>query len=109
MRKTQRYLEKRGVHASDEWNRPTLNDEYYGEGYGIATSGGEQAQASMLRHGIELEQTYTAKAAAAFYDTLRDHQGDCLYWHTFNSQNMKKQTAQASMENFPQELRELLR
>lgn len=109
MRKTQRYLEKRGVNTSDDWNRPTLNDEYYGEGYGIATSCGEQAQASMLRHGIELEQTYTAKAVAAFYDTLRGHQGDCLYWHTFNSQNMEKQTEQSSIEDFPEELRGFLK
>jgi 1-aminocyclopropane-1-carboxylate deaminase/D-cysteine desulfhydrase-like pyridoxal-dependent ACC family enzyme len=109
MRKTQRYLQKRGVNANDDWNKPTLNDEYYGEGYGIATPCGEQAQASMLRHGIELEQTYTAKAVAAFYDSLRDHQGHCLYWHTFNSQNMEKQAEQASIEGLPEVLREFLK
>lgn len=68
---------------------PTLRDDYYGPGYGEPTP--EALQAIRLfgeRHGIKLEQTYSAKAAACFVDRLKSATGPVLFWNTFNSRPM---------------------
>ncbi len=64
---------------------PSLNDSYYGEGYGVRTEAGDGATAIFSGCGIKLDQTYTAKAAAAFLDAIKASSGAQLYWHTFNS------------------------
>jgi D-cysteine desulfhydrase len=59
-----------------------------GEGYGACTNDGLHA-IELFREadGIELEPTYTAKAAAACLKIARDAASDevILYWHTFNA------------------------
>ena len=62
-----------------------LIDSYYGDGYGVATKAGSSATEKFAECGITLDQTYTAKAAAAFLDAGRQSTEVQLYWHTFNS------------------------
>ena len=62
--------------------------DYIGGGYGVATADGDTAtQTARDVEGIELEQTYTAKAFAAFLDAARSRRcGDrLLFWNTFSS------------------------
>ena len=62
-----------------------LIDSYYGDGYGVATKAGSSATEKFAECGITLDQTYTAKAAAAFLDAATQNTDVQLYWHTFNS------------------------
>ncbi|OUS26825.1 hypothetical protein A9Q99_16540 [Gammaproteobacteria bacterium 45_16_T64] len=108
MKKTQQQLEAAGVEPKEKWKKPELISDYYGEGYGVATRAGELAQLSMLQQGIKVEQTYTAKAVAAFYDELAVASGPCLYWHTYNSQDMAEQVEQVENKKMPVELQAFL-
>lgn len=91
MRRTYQYLKRRAPSLPDiTLVTPTLLENYYGAGYGEATPEGLAAM-RLLREscGIELEQTYTAKAFAATLDIARTNPThDVLYWHTFNSVDM---------------------
>ncbi|MGJ8685937.1 MAG: 1-aminocyclopropane-1-carboxylate deaminase/D-cysteine desulfhydrase [Spongiibacteraceae bacterium] len=64
---------------------PILDDDFYGGGYGVATDTGSAAKDRFAEHGIQLEQTYTAKAADAYLRALEKSREPVLYWHTFNS------------------------
>jgi len=108
MKKTQAYLEQFDVVPKNKWKKPILINDYYGEGYGVATRPGELAQLSMLQQGIKVEQTYTAKAVAAFYDELASVEGTCLYWHTYNSQEMAPLVDQVHHKDLPVELQAFL-
>jgi D-cysteine desulfhydrase len=69
--------------------QPVLRDDYYGPGYGEPTP--EALAAIRLfgdTHGIKLEQTYSAKAAACFMERLESCPGPVLFWNTFNSRPM---------------------
>lgn len=65
-----------------------LVNQYYGDGYGASTEKGLQAIEHFKVAGITLEQTYTAKAAAAFLDQLETPGDPVLFWNTFNSRDM---------------------
>ena len=108
MKQTQRYLESVGVTARAKWKKPILISDYYGEGYGVATRPGELAQLTMLKQGIKVEQTYTAKAVAAFFDELETNTGDVLYWHTYNSQDMAPIVETVPHKELPEELQAFL-
>lgn len=84
MADTRKLLKRYGVSVIDV-PPPVLEQDYYGDGYGVATEEGEQAKQRFAQLGIELEQTYTAKAAAAFLATLDSTPGSVLFWQTFNS------------------------
>jgi D-cysteine desulfhydrase len=59
-----------------------------GEGYGHPTPEGDRAIALLKeKDGIELEPTYTAKAAAASLRVAEEASPDSviLYWHTYNA------------------------
>ncbi|HCS29433.1 MAG TPA: hypothetical protein DIW43_18405 [Spongiibacteraceae bacterium] len=64
---------------------PNLIDSYYGEGYGVRSEAGDKATATFAACGITLDQTYTAKAAAAYLDAIAASTDVQLYWHTYNS------------------------
>jgi 1-aminocyclopropane-1-carboxylate deaminase/D-cysteine desulfhydrase-like pyridoxal-dependent ACC family enzyme len=65
-----------------------LNNQYYGSGYGESTDAGDQAIHTFASHGIQLESTYTAKAAAAcLHHANKEQDKTFLYWHTFNSRD----------------------
>ncbi len=64
-----------------------LLTQYIGRGYGFATRQGREAVALWSRAaGHELDTTYSAKAAAAVIDLVRDgSEGPILYWSTKTS------------------------
>lgn len=64
-----------------------LSDAWYGEGYGVPTKEGEAALRRFADFGYVLESTYTAKAAAAFLDTVETGSADhsVLFWNSYNS------------------------
>lgn len=65
--------------------RPILVDEFYGPGYGEATAAGEAARRKFAGMGVQLEQTYSAKAAACFMELVDREPSPVLFWNTFNS------------------------
>jgi D-cysteine desulfhydrase len=62
-----------------------LRDDWYGDGYGIATPAGDNALQQAQAAGITLEQTYSAKAFAAFLERLPQAGGPVLFWDTYSS------------------------
>lgn len=63
-----------------------LLGEYFGEGYGQVTPAAMAAIAALReKTGIELEGTYSGKAAACFLVRLLANSGPVLFWNTFNS------------------------
>jgi D-cysteine desulfhydrase len=62
-----------------------MTDDYFGAGYGVASSASADAVARFGRCGFDLENTYSGKAAAAFLDRLATASGPVLFWNTFNS------------------------
>lgn len=65
---------------------PLLSEQYYGPGYGISSD--ESANAISLfrsRAGIDLDPTYSGKAAAAFLDELRKTEKPVLFWNTYDT------------------------
>ncbi len=84
MKRTCKQLERCGL-LLPAIEAPILIDSYYGEGYGVRSEAGDKATASFAACGIMLDQTYTAKAAAAYLDSLEASAEVQLYWHTYNS------------------------
>lgn len=89
--------------------RPWLVDDYYGDGYGVATDNGDKAIALFREQGIQLEQTYTGKAAAAFMDQLALNSGPVLFWNTYNSRDMSAQAKAVTVDQLPDNLQGFLR
>lgn len=82
-----------------------LIDNYYGEGYGHPSDEGEWAQRMFEQAQLELDSTYTAKAAAAVLDRCANHNDKkILYWHTYNSANVKDIAAKADLDSMPEAL-----
>jgi 1-aminocyclopropane-1-carboxylate deaminase/D-cysteine desulfhydrase-like pyridoxal-dependent ACC family enzyme len=66
--------------------RIEVRHDYIGRGYGHETADGRRAGELFAAAGIQLDPTYTAKAAAGFLDALerrpaRPH----LFWHTLSA------------------------
>lgn len=84
---------------------PALEQTYYGSGYGHATQAGEQAQAHFAQHGIILDTTYTAKAAAFSLDYCHANPNkNVLYWHTYNSADTTAICAHTKPSQLPKKL-----
>lgn len=82
--------------------------EYFGAGYGHASSEGEDAKAVFSEWGISVEATYTAKTAAAVLDLLeRNPTKNILYWHTYSSADMSEHVA-AGFSSLPDNLKTLI-
>lgn len=62
-----------------------LRDDWYGDGYGVPTAAGTAAITRAQACGIPLEQTYSAKAFAAFLDRLAAVESPVLFWDTYSS------------------------
>ena len=87
-----------------------LEQEYFGGGYGVPSPAGRRALQRMGEVGIELDLTYTAKAAAAALDYCARHPGDTtLYWHSYNSADMSTRAARADLSELTPALGALLR
>jgi D-cysteine desulfhydrase len=85
-----------------------LIDEFYGDGYGVATEQGLRAIERFKQAGIALEQTYTGKAAAAFLKQLDSKRGAVLFWDTFNSRDVSDKASTIATEDLPANLRKFL-
>ena len=73
------------VDAEAAISRITLTHDQVGEGYGRITPAGTAARETFQAIGLELDPTYTAKAAAAFLDVLRSRpKSRVLFWHTLS-------------------------
>jgi 1-aminocyclopropane-1-carboxylate deaminase/D-cysteine desulfhydrase-like pyridoxal-dependent ACC family enzyme len=75
------------VDADAAIRRITLTHGQVGEGYGRITPAGSAASAFFSGIGLELDPTYTAKAAAEFIGVLRARPDSrVLFWHTLSGQ-----------------------
>jgi 1-aminocyclopropane-1-carboxylate deaminase/D-cysteine desulfhydrase-like pyridoxal-dependent ACC family enzyme len=66
----------------------TLRHDFIGRGYGRATKPGERATAIFAGSGLQLDPTYTAKAAAALLSDVAAAGADQpppLFWHTLSA------------------------
>ena len=69
----------------------TLIGDYFGPGYGEITPAASAAIRELRDNtGLELQCTYSGKAAAAFLDRLREAKGPLLFWNTFNSRPLPR-------------------
>lgn len=98
-----------GTPAADAvLRRITIGQEQIGDGYGAATAAGEAATRWFADRGIELDATYTAKAAAGFLQDLPDAGGPVLYWHTLDSRVDPAPAAEVTGDRSPVHLRRFL-
>ena len=68
---------------------------YLGRGYGHATPHGDAALATFAAHGLALDPTYTAKAAAYLLARSAALPGPVVFWHTKASSPLPRPTAAA--------------
>lgn len=91
-----------------------------GAGYGAGSAAGAHATTVARAIGLELDQTYTAKAFARVLELLdADHPGDAepsegprriLYWHTLSATSLEPLLRSAPRESeLPKAVRDLLR
>lgn len=112
MRKTYGLLKKylRGVPDITIPQQRVIND-YIGDGYGCATRECREAQSLMNdREGIALDPTYTAKTFAALCDFIKTpgHEKEpILFWHTYSSADMTKQSQSVDYHRLPPALRRI--
>jgi hypothetical protein len=83
-------------------------DGYIGAGYGIPTVKGLQAVERFGKEaGIKLEPVYTGKTCAAILDFMNDaaHGHDTvLFWNTFNSVDLSRESEAVDYHNLPKAL-----
>ena len=89
--RTLRRLERAGIDVPSVepvLARSSIRDDELGEGYGRATEAGDRATEIFADAGIELDPTYTAKAAAGMLATGAAQApgggGPVLFWHTLS-------------------------
>ena len=71
---------------SEALRRLRLAHDQIGRGYGFETRSGIEAREWFAANaGVELDATYTAKAAAGFLAATRASGGPLLYWHTLSA------------------------
>src|SRR6478735_10425458 len=69
--------------------RLEIDERYLGKGYGRSTPESDQARREAARHGVLLDETYTAKAFAAALDRVRlGREQHVLFWNTLSSAAM---------------------
>jgi 1-aminocyclopropane-1-carboxylate deaminase/D-cysteine desulfhydrase-like pyridoxal-dependent ACC family enzyme len=62
-----------------------LQHDFLGRGYGISTGAATAATDTLSKIGIHLDQTYTAKAAAALLAQAKGAEAPVLFWHTLSA------------------------
>lgn len=92
------WLKKNSVQL--DFDRPDclFSDDYFGEGYGCATEQSQQAIDTFFKASIQLENTYSAKAAAAFLEKTNSSDKPQLFWNTFNSRDTLAIAPQSEQE-----------
>lgn len=110
---TNRFLyEKDSLFPWYEWSVDDLevNTRFFGPGYACKTPEGEYARdLFQQKENLTLDETYTAKAAAALLHdckagTLKS-QDVVLYWHTYCSDEFTELVKQVDISNLPQEFK----
>ncbi|QHI68123.1 1-aminocyclopropane-1-carboxylate deaminase/D-cysteine desulfhydrase [Tichowtungia aerotolerans] len=85
----------------------TIRDEFFGDGYGIATPEGRGAvDVFQNLENVVLENTYTGKTAAALLHDLRAGMLDgqtVLYWNTLNSRDFSDEITGVCGRDLPPE------
>ena len=71
--------------AANAIDRVELLHDHIGRGYGLETEEGKRAVTHFDSHGILLDPTYTAKAAAAFMARAADLPKPVLFWQTLSA------------------------
>ena len=92
-------IDERGASA-----RIRLVHSQVGMGYGKTTAAADAALARFQERGIELDVTYTAKAAAELL--ARDSDSTVLYWHTLSGMMPRMPTVDTA--TLPRKFREYL-
>ncbi len=87
--------------------RVEIEEGWLGEGYGRSTPEGDAATALLGATGLQLDPTYTAKAAASL---LADESASpILFWHTLSAAEPPLPAGEAALEaQLPAQFRELL-
>ncbi len=81
-------------------------EDALGGGYGVPTVAGQRATALFARDGVELDGTYTAKAAAGLLAVAAQAPRRMIFWHTLSSAPLGPLGGDAPV---PERLRGLLR
>ena len=89
-----------GEYAQRACSSVVIEHEHIGRGYGIATEGGDAAAQKFAAAGIQLDTTYTAKAAAALLEDAGRGEGPVLFWHTLSAAEPAL-PADVSVDNLP--------
>ena len=91
-----------------EISPPFMLNGYVGAGYGIPTEKGLAAVERFKEGaGINLEPVYTGKTCAAVLDFIKDaaHAHDTvLFWNTFNSVDLSRESQEVDYHKLPKEL-----
>jgi 1-aminocyclopropane-1-carboxylate deaminase/D-cysteine desulfhydrase-like pyridoxal-dependent ACC family enzyme len=89
--------------------RLEVERRYLGAGYGRPSATGERAKGLAAQSGLELDDTYTAKAFAAALDRIAlGRERNVLFWHTLSSANLQALLRYAPTEQeLPAEIRRL--
>ncbi len=105
--------------AGARWPRPgrmaaqvELDPHELGGGYGVETPAARAACARFAGLGIELETTYTGKAAAAFLRRAADpalRGRRVLFWHTYSSADLAGLLSRADPAALPRRFHRALR
>lgn len=88
VRATEHLLQRGGARidvAERALSSVRLVHDYIGAGYGQPTVAGEQAAQDLAQHGIQLDPTYTAKAAGAFIAGMQTLPKPALFWQTLSA------------------------
>lgn len=86
-----------------------LRDEQLGRGYGLETPEGREAGRTLATAGIELDPTYTAKAAAGFLAAARENPSAVhLFWHTLSATEPAAAAEGVSVADLPAPFRRYL-
>lgn len=94
---------------ADALRRVELRHDQIGAGYGSETTAGRDAAALFAEHGLALDPTYTAKAAAALLADLPASRDELLFWHTFSAADPELRTPERELlERLPQAFRQAL-
>lgn len=83
-------------------DRIEIDPAELGPGYGKPTDAAAAATETFRPLGIELETTYTGKAAAAFLRLAREGAARrILYWHTYSSVDLSRRAATVDAHQLP--------
>lgn len=100
-------LEAEGVvlpSTNDVMRRITFVHDQIGDGYGLSTMQSDRATATFHDAGINLDTTYTAKAAAALLADSATGKGETLFINTLSSIEPDAAANGASLTDFPHQI-----